>query len=98
MNKNVHHPDHYTHGERETIDKIRDITGDLGFRAYLKGNIIKYLDREQYKGNAVEDLQKAAWYLDKLISVTMELEVEHKSHDRILSILQNSLRDQAAEV
>ena len=36
-----------------------------GFRAYLKGNIIKYLWRYEYK-NGIEDLKKAQWYLARL--------------------------------
>ena len=38
-----------------------------GFEYYLQGNIMKYLWRYRYK-NGVEDLEKAKWYLDKLIS------------------------------
>jgi len=38
------------------------------FRGYLKGNCMKYLWRYTYKNNPVEDLQKAQWYLAKLIS------------------------------
>ena len=36
---------------------------------YLEGNIIKYVSRYKEK-NGVEDLIKAAHYLDKLIEVT----------------------------
>jgi hypothetical protein len=36
---------------------------------YLEGNIIKYVTRYKEK-NGVEDLIKAAHYLDKLIKVT----------------------------
>ncbi|KRO16157.1 hypothetical protein IV56_GL001923 [Lacticaseibacillus saniviri JCM 17471 = DSM 24301] len=35
------------------------------FRGFLKGNIVKYISRADYK-NGVEDLEKARWYLDKL--------------------------------
>ena len=38
-----------------------------GFEYYLQGNIMKYLWRYKYK-NGVEDLEKAQWYLNKLIS------------------------------
>ena len=37
-----------------------------GYEYYLQGNIIKYLWRYRYK-NGVEDLEKAQWYLTKLI-------------------------------
>ena len=36
---------------------------------YLEGNIIKYVSRYKEK-NGIEDLIKAAHYLDKLIEVT----------------------------
>ena len=44
------------------------------FMGYLEGNTKKYLHRFRYKGNPVEDLKKARWYLDKLIA-----EMEGKS-------------------
>jgi hypothetical protein len=34
---------------------------------YLQGNIMKYLWRYRYK-NGTEDLKKARWYLDRLIT------------------------------
>jgi len=38
---------------------------------YLQGNILKYVWRYDYKGG-LEDLQKAQWYLNKLIEVYKE--------------------------
>jgi hypothetical protein len=35
---------------------------------YLEGNIIKYVSRYKNK-NGIEDLNKAKWYLEKLIEV-----------------------------
>ena len=46
---------------------IGSVTGD-GFEFYLQGNIMKYLCRYPYK-NGVEDLEKARWYLNKLIEI-----------------------------
>ena len=64
---NVHAPKHYLHGKKETIDVIQDcMTGDE-FHGYLKGNIIKYVARYKFKGEPIEDLQKANWYLSRLI-------------------------------
>ena len=45
----------------ETTDYI--LAHDLG---YLEGNIIKYVTRYKDK-NGIEDLQKAEWYLNKLM-------------------------------
>ena len=58
----VTRPAHYTQGEIETIDYIRDkLTADE-FIGYCKGNILKYISREQHK-NGTEDLKKAQVYL-----------------------------------
>tara|TARA_R100000773_G_scaffold18268_1_gene16545 strand:+ start:3044 stop:3316 length:273 start_codon:yes stop_codon:yes gene_type:complete len=65
-NDMVNHPPHYNQSGVECIDAISAATGD-NFRYYLQGNIMKYLWRFDYKGKAVEDLNKAKWYLDKLI-------------------------------
>lgn len=62
----VNHPAHYTNGEIECIDAIKSSMDILAFRGYLKGNVIKYMWRYEYK-NKIEDLKKAQWYLDRLI-------------------------------
>jgi hypothetical protein len=62
---NVNHPAHYNQGGIECIEAIKAALGD-GFPDYLRGNVIKYLWRYDLKGG-VEDLKKAAWYLDRAI-------------------------------
>jgi len=57
-------PSHYKQGSIETIEYILD--QDMN---YLEGNIIKYVSRYKYK-NGLEDLEKAQWYLNKLIGET----------------------------
>jgi|TARA_R100001086_G_scaffold124513_1_gene64286 hypothetical protein len=69
----VNHPPHYNQHGVECIDAIKATTGD-NFKDYLKGNIMKYLWRFDYKGKPIEDLQKARWYLDKLIDEVYEPE------------------------
>jgi len=39
----------------------------VAFKGYLKGNCMKYLWRYDYKGKPIEDLEKAQWYLAKLL-------------------------------
>tara|TARA_R110001592_G_C12630903_1_gene699142 strand:+ start:245 stop:550 length:306 start_codon:yes stop_codon:yes gene_type:complete len=63
----VNHPVHYNKAGIETIDAIGAATNE-GFKYYLQGNILKYIWRYEYK-NGVEDLEKAQWYLNKLIEV-----------------------------
>lgn len=64
----VNHPPHYKQGGIECIDAIKASMGDVQFRGYLKGNVLKYLWRFEHKRAPLQDLEKARWYLDKLIS------------------------------
>ena len=58
----VNHPAHYTTGGIETIDFIE--AKNLN---YNLGNAVKYITRAGLKGNRIEDLQKAKWYLEREI-------------------------------
>ena len=60
----VNHPPHYQ-GKVECIDAIESALGPDGFTAYCRGNAIKYTFRAGRKGDAAEDLAKAAWYLQR---------------------------------
>lgn len=60
----VNHPPHYTTGNIEVIDYIEDKNLD-----YHLGNAVKYISRAGRKGDAVEDLQKAEWYLRRAIEL-----------------------------
>ena len=62
MMSTIDHPRHYNHGTIEVSDVIEDWR--LGFHA---GNVIKYLARAGHKGSKMQDLQKARWYLNRLI-------------------------------
>lgn len=61
--ENVDHPQHYGHGQFETIEEMRIMFGDEAVRSFCILNAYKYKARAQYKGNAEEDLKKADWYL-----------------------------------
>lgn len=65
----VNHPYHYkTKVGLETIDVIEAFTDDLnGIEAVDTGNILKYICRWKRK-NGIQDLEKARWYLNHLIS------------------------------
>lgn len=58
----VNHPKHYTFGTIEVITVIDD--WKLGF---YEGQVIKYVGRAKHKGNELEDLKKAQWYLNRKI-------------------------------
>ena len=62
----VNHPKHYTSGKIEVIRIMEDQLTDEEYRGYIKGQVIKYITRERHK-NGLEDLKKAAWYLNRLI-------------------------------
>jgi hypothetical protein len=63
----VNHPYHYTQGNIECIDAIKESLSREAFQGFLKGNAIKYLWRCESKNNTIEDLNKAIWYINKLI-------------------------------
>ena len=67
----VNHPAHYTSTKIETIDIIQDKLTAEAFEGFCIGNVLKYLTRYRQK-NGLEDLQKARWYLDKIIRVKEE--------------------------
>lgn len=59
----VNHPPHYKSGGIETIDFIE--AKDLNYRL---GNVVKYVSRAGKKGDPIQDLEKAAWYLQREIT------------------------------
>ena len=71
-NDNVNHPAHYTFGKFEVIDVLMDwFASDP-----LLWQVGKYIARAGRKGSALEDLQKAAWYLNK------KIEQERRRHGK----------------
>jgi hypothetical protein len=59
----INHPSHYTQGDIEVIDYIED--KKLGYRL---GNVVKYVSRAGHKDDAIKDLKKARWYLNREIA------------------------------
>ena len=67
----VNKPVHYQ-GRVECIDAIEAATEGLaGIEAVCTANVLKYAWRWKKK-NGVQDLRKARWYLDRLISALEE--------------------------
>jgi|TARA_R110002096_G_scaffold347861_1_gene541158 hypothetical protein len=64
----VNQPPHYGNGNIECIEYMKDNMELMMFLGYLEGNAKKYMHRYRYKGKPVEDLKKARWYLDRLIT------------------------------
>ena len=63
MTETINHPAHYKGNGMEAIDVIEA----FGLNFCL-GNAFKYIARAEKKGNPLEDLKKARWYLDREIS------------------------------
>lgn len=63
QNDKVNHPSHYTTGEIEVINYIRDKLGADEFTGYCIGNVLKYVSRWRHK-DGVQDLEKAQVYLN----------------------------------
>ena len=67
MAERGNHPPHYNAGGIECIDALEAATSGLqGIEAFCTANAIKYLWRWKLK-NGEEDLQKAVWYINRLI-------------------------------
>lgn len=67
MAERVNHPPHYNAGGIECIDALEAATSGLqGIEAFCTANAIKYLWRWKLK-NGEEDLQKAVWYINRII-------------------------------
>jgi uncharacterized protein DUF3310 len=64
MSDPINHPEHYG-GADNPYEAIKVVEAwNLDF--YL-GNVIKYISRAGKKGEELEDLKKAKWYLDRKI-------------------------------
>lgn len=65
----VNHPAHYTAGNVECIDALESMS--MGYndavQAALAWQVVKYIWRSPLKGKQLEDLQKAQFYLNRLI-------------------------------
>ena len=60
--QSVNHPSHYNKTSLEVIDAI-----DIWGLDFSEGNVVKYLLRAKHKNNAREDLEKALWYVQRLL-------------------------------
>lgn len=88
MGDNVNHPEHYmSESGIEVIDVIDAFTEDLeGPEAVYTANVIKYICRWKKK-NGLEDLEKAKWYLDRLIC---RVKNEDAEDDQMFFVLGNN--------
>jgi len=69
MTDNVNRPQHYK-SHPSGVECIQ-VTEHMGF---CLGNAVKYIWRADLKGNAIEDLEKAAFYIAR--------EIENRKNDK----------------
>jgi hypothetical protein len=65
----VNHPSHYNQGDIECIDAMLASAGTKAVKNFCHLSIVKYLWRFEHK-NGLEDLEKAKWYMEKLIELS----------------------------
>jgi len=63
MDDAVNHPEHYT--KHPSGVECIQVTEHMGF---CLGNAVKYLWRADLKGDAIVDLEKAIWYINREIN------------------------------
>lgn len=79
----VEYPSHYTSGGIECIDAMKAMLAGYErakiatkfYWHFLSGQVLKYLWRWPLKERPLQDLKKARWYLDRLIT-----DVENQDH------------------
>lgn len=83
----INHPEHCKGNKYEAIDIIDDY--QLGFNL---GNAVKYILRAGKKGDTLEDLKKAKWYIKheicKLMNEQEEKKEKKRRFSRLLSVQQ----------
>jgi Protein of unknwon function (DUF3310) len=65
MTDPVNHPEHY--GDKADLYEAIKVVEAWALDFHL-GNVVKYISRAGKKGDALEDLKKARWYLDRKIA------------------------------
>ena len=93
---NVNHPSHYNQGGIECIDALNAMV--TGYPdpvcAVLAWQVVKYIWRHPFKANPVEDLNKAQFYLDRLIQRTIVAGIaDKKSEEQLASTTSSSTAD-----
>ena len=63
----VNYPSHYIHSTSEAYETIKVIEAWGLDKDFCLGNVVKYISRWDKKGDPVENLKKAQWYLNRKI-------------------------------
>ena len=82
MKKKINHPDHYNKGGIEVISFL-----DAWEMNFNRGSAIKYICRAGIKDleTEIEDLGKAAWYINHEIKRLINLRIDKRKNNETLS-------------
>lgn len=61
-------PKHYKRNGMEAIDVMKAFSTEEEYQGHLRLTALKYLLRVGHKDEEIQELKKAKWYLDRLIS------------------------------
>lgn len=86
MNDLVNNPEHYaseTGAEIDCLTAMHAMAGDIEFAGHLRCQVFKYLWRYKKKGKAVQDLDKAMFYQNRLKNLTIQMAERKAKADQI---------------
>mgnify|MGYP001211687577 CR=1 FL=1 len=63
----VNNPPHYNNGNIQFLDYLKQQLGKNGFISFLEASVMKYMHRHKLKDSNIQDLEKANFYLNRLI-------------------------------
>ena len=84
-------PDHYRSGGMEAIDVIEAFFPD----SFHLGNAFKYIARAGKKGDRLEDLRKARWYVDREIARLEPIERRRRVRQKLVEMVDAERGDDA---
>ena len=63
----INAPPHYTKGAIQFLDYLKQQLSKEGYFGFLEASVMKYMHRHKLKDANIEDLEKANFYLNRLI-------------------------------
>jgi hypothetical protein len=63
----INNPPHYNNGSIEFLVYLKQQLGKQGFISFLEASVMKYMHRHKLKDANIQDLEKANFYLNRLI-------------------------------
>ena len=63
----INAPPHYTKGAIQFLDYLKQQLTHEGYLGFLEASVMKYMHRHKLKDANIEDLEKANFYLNRLI-------------------------------